>query len=559
MAQQRATAAMQTDIRNDDGAMQTATDLLILEYEHGELKALEETELIDPAVLEDELRASDSALMALHEELGDIVLSLNKLGWQDGAAEAEGGAPPEEGSLEGSLPTSGAALPSLPHSVLRLILGALDGADLCSVACASTALRARADDAFDRRARRLLAADRYGVALARGEACTAFLAGTALDAEHATEAALRRCCRRVCAVLGGSWGCAAALPPGTDDEHGQRLLKSGAPRDILRHFSMLVRQCCASADVGRSDSRTLFARGARADALCRIAGAAAEAAAGKEQEEEGDEDDEDNGLGEVCRRLAERELVGALLLLTEVEPEEEDLLCIGADGDVMLLECHLLRCVVQLYSGWAADGDAAEVAGWASARLAACEAGNNEESDEDGGADDGEEDEAEDEEDDELDGDEIDAAFGAARRARAAEVASMQRAAELKASGNALFQQGRHAEALLLYHDALAMMDRAVWGADVSDEQFDATERDLLLNAALCSLKLGVAVNCVMCCDAALQIDEHCAKAYFRRGLALRQIPDADAGPDLELAAELAPKDKLIRKALSDWQQSSAR
>jgi len=82
--------------------------------------------------------------------------------------------------------------------------------------------------------------------------------------------------------------------------------------------------------------------------------------------------------------------------------------------------------------------------------------------------------------------------------------------------------------------------------------------KQIMLNASACLMNSGLASNALeidWVCSQALRVDEHCAKAYYRRGRARSHLHDEDSDErslsDLRRAAGLAPEEEAYARALS--------
>ena len=95
-------------------------------------------------------------------------------------------------------------------------------------------------------------------------------------------------------------------------------------------------------------------------------------------------------------------------------------------------------------------------------------------------------------------------------------------------------------------------------------EEVDAIKLSLHLNIAMCWLKITDAENhldqAIRACNDALDIDEGCVKALFRRATAREQKGQYDeAKADLKKAAELSPDDKAVPKLMTRVEAQIAR
>ncbi len=132
----------------------------------------------------------------------------------------------------------------------------------------------------------------------------------------------------------------------------------------------------------------------------------------------------------------------------------------------------------------------------------------------------------------------------------------MEWARQQRAEGNTMFSRGEYTEAMDVYITCLVAMDKLKQGsADKGDDSDGASsvgvfsediEREIqlpvLLNLALCALKLGTLRKAESFCNFALQtsLGADCPKAYFRRGRARMLMGSYDdARSDLQRAVDL--------------------
>ncbi len=126
----------------------------------------------------------------------------------------------------------------------------------------------------------------------------------------------------------------------------------------------------------------------------------------------------------------------------------------------------------------------------------------------------------------------------------------------LKEEGNELYKQGDLLGAAKLYEQAVFKF--AHWYADMfaTDEEralVHAVKLPCHLNLAACSVRLNNHDHAVTHCTQVLKHDGRNVKALYRRGassMVLGNLDDALA--DLRAAAELAPKDRDVRRELSE-------
>jgi len=137
-----------------------------------------------------------------------------------------------------------------------------------------------------------------------------------------------------------------------------------------------------------------------------------------------------------------------------------------------------------------------------------------------------------------------------------------------RAAANRIFKRGEYAEAMDVYITCLVAMDKLAVSADADGDEQSKNERGtidcaettasaatvvsediqrdiqlpVLLNLALCALKLGMLRKAESFCNIALQLSlgANCPKAHFRRGRARMLMSSyEDARIDLERALEL--------------------
>lgn len=131
----------------------------------------------------------------------------------------------------------------------------------------------------------------------------------------------------------------------------------------------------------------------------------------------------------------------------------------------------------------------------------------------------------------------------------------MRMVSKNKEEGTELFQGGNYRPAAARYNKALT---HAVKFVDLSPDQrteVNAIKLSLHLNIAMCWLKITDAENhleqAIRSCGEALELDDTCTKAYFRRATALEAKKDFEgAKKDLARAGELAPEDKSVKKLM---------
>lgn len=132
----------------------------------------------------------------------------------------------------------------------------------------------------------------------------------------------------------------------------------------------------------------------------------------------------------------------------------------------------------------------------------------------------------------------------------------MEWARQQRAEGNNLFARGEYTEAMDVYITCLVAMDKLKQGSVDKEDDPDGASSDgvfseniereiqlpVLLNLALCALKLGTLRKAESFCNFALQtsLGADCPKAYFRRGRARMLMGSYDdARSDLQRAVDL--------------------
>ncbi|OEH79838.1 tetratricopeptide repeat-containing protein [Cyclospora cayetanensis] len=98
----------------------------------------------------------------------------------------------------------------------------------------------------------------------------------------------------------------------------------------------------------------------------------------------------------------------------------------------------------------------------------------------------------------------------------------------LKDQGNAHYASGEYAKAIALYEQGLLALDFGT-----SEEQEADTKHQLLLplllNLCACLLKMRSYAKARAVCNVALDVNPHCLKALYRRGLAEKELGELDA------------------------------
>ncbi|KAJ2194815.1 peptidyl-prolyl cis-trans isomerase cpr6 [Coemansia sp. RSA 530] len=133
----------------------------------------------------------------------------------------------------------------------------------------------------------------------------------------------------------------------------------------------------------------------------------------------------------------------------------------------------------------------------------------------------------------------------------------------MKASGNDEFKQGNLEAAIAKYTKGLRYLrEMIVFDKDNDPEdklrpQFVTLRVPIMLNRAMCNLKLNKFEDAIKDCTFVLEIKDKeitqkdRTKAYFRKGSANRQLKQYEqARDDLKKAKELDPTDKAIANEL---------
>jgi len=132
-------------------------------------------------------------------------------------------------------------------------------------------------------------------------------------------------------------------------------------------------------------------------------------------------------------------------------------------------------------------------------------------------------------------------------------------AAKRKEEGNALFKQGKYAEASKKYNKVLDYFKHSYGITEEEKKPVDEVKLASLLNLAACQVKLKENSDAVLSCHKALDIDNHNVKALFRRAQAYGQNSEFDlAKADLLEAIKLSPNSKEIRDELETLKKNMA-
>ena len=130
----------------------------------------------------------------------------------------------------------------------------------------------------------------------------------------------------------------------------------------------------------------------------------------------------------------------------------------------------------------------------------------------------------------------------------------LEAAERRRQDGNALYGEGRYAEAERKYRLAVSYINEDLL-IQLGDFHFDkavAVRRPAQLNIAACQLRLGDLHGAVATCSEVLAEDGGNAKALFRRGKARAALGQGDAAlADLAKAAAAAPEDVGIARELA--------
>lgn len=136
------------------------------------------------------------------------------------------------------------------------------------------------------------------------------------------------------------------------------------------------------------------------------------------------------------------------------------------------------------------------------------------------------------------------------------------RVAALKASGRAAADGGNWASALESYQEACGALAEAAEEGEAEGAGEGASAKELLscrLSAALCALQLQDWEAAVAVCGDALRASPRCAKAHYRRAIALQGLGNVDAALwDLQRAATLQPANERFKGALQKAEETIA-
>ena len=128
--------------------------------------------------------------------------------------------------------------------------------------------------------------------------------------------------------------------------------------------------------------------------------------------------------------------------------------------------------------------------------------------------------------------------------------AKLQRAQHFKELGGVRYKEERFASAAVLYAKGLRYVI-SIAPADREREDIKVVRSAMLLNLSACQLKLGYHDAVVKNCSKVLEVDPHCVKALYRRGLARTNTNDLDlASEDLRKAQQLSPGDQGIKEQI---------
>lgn len=134
---------------------------------------------------------------------------------------------------------------------------------------------------------------------------------------------------------------------------------------------------------------------------------------------------------------------------------------------------------------------------------------------------------------------------------------------KIKEAGTKYYKMSEYAKARRTYSKAVRYLEKMNDDLDLEGNEEKELELKyilpLTLNVALMSLKLKDYEDCLEKCEEALDINQSCAKALFRRGQAYRGMKDWDkALADLKKAFEFEPEDKAIKREITLVQKDIA-
>ena len=152
----------------------------------------------------------------------------------------------------------------------------------------------------------------------------------------------------------------------------------------------------------------------------------------------------------------------------------------------------------------------------------------------------------------------------------------MEWARQQRVEGNKLFSREEYTEAMDVYITCLVAMDKLKQGSADKEGDSDGASSDgvfsediereiqlpVLLNLALCALKLGTLRKAESFCNFALQtsLGADCPKAYFRRGRARMLMGSYDdARSDLQRAVDLLQNENADKGGDSNTNDNTAR
>ncbi|XP_071790726.1 inactive peptidyl-prolyl cis-trans isomerase FKBP6-like [Asterias amurensis] len=119
-------------------------------------------------------------------------------------------------------------------------------------------------------------------------------------------------------------------------------------------------------------------------------------------------------------------------------------------------------------------------------------------------------------------------------------------------SGNELYQNKLFSKASYHYGKAIRLLEEARLADESEEDEMKRVLLKLLLNSALCNIKLCNSTRALSNCMKALDIDHNNVKAMFRRGQAFLQLSDFEKAQKwLSKAQKQCPNDTAIVKEIA--------
>ena len=116
-----------------------------------------------------------------------------------------------------------------------------------------------------------------------------------------------------------------------------------------------------------------------------------------------------------------------------------------------------------------------------------------------------------------------------------------------KDEGNQLFKVQKYAEALEKYNEAITESE----DPNIPEDEVNPNLKVYLSNRSFCHIRMENFGSAIMDAGEAVELDDKFTKAYYRRGCAYLGLAKyAEAAKDFRKAAELDPKDRVIRGQL---------